>query len=330
MQKEPIASPDQPEELLDAYSRAVIRVAEAVKPSVVSIAIKRRVEYMAHYGQPGEMEGGGSGAIIAPDGYILTNSHVVHGASKLMVGLSDGAELAGEVVGEDPATDIAVVRIPGSGLPHVQLGNSDELRVGQMVIAIGNPFGLQFTVTAGVVSALGRSLRTQSGRLIENVIQSDAALNPGNSGGPLVDSRARVVGINTAIIQHAQGICFAIPVNTAQWVAGLLIKDGRVVRGYLGVSAQSYPLDAALVRALSLPASTGVLIMGVAPDSPAEAAGLRQSDILIALGADTADSVDALHKLLTRESIGREMPMAVLRGDALLRGVLRPIEAPQG
>ena len=228
-------------DLLDAYSQAVTNVVSAVGSAVVNIRVKRKAP-ARHRAATHETEGGASGVIITPDGYIITISHVVEGARTIEVGLADGTSYTAKLVGQDSATDLATLVVPASGLPIARLGDSDQLRVGQLVIAIGNPLGFQSTVTTGVISALGRSLRSQSGRLIENVIQTDAALNPGNSGGPLVDSRGAVVGINTAIIQFAQGICFAIPVNTVRWVVSLLIREGKVTRGYLGISGQTVPL----------------------------------------------------------------------------------------
>jgi len=278
---------------------------------------------------PRDVEGGGSGVIIAPDGYILTNSHVVHDSHESIVGLSNGTTMEAEVVGDDPGTDLAVVRVQGSALPAAELGDSERLKVGQLVIAIGNPLGFQYSVTAGVVSALGRSLRAQSGRLIENIIQSDAALNPGNSGGPLVDTRATVVGINTAIIQFAQGICFAIPVNTARWVAGILIKQGRIVRGFLGLAGQLAPLPDNLVRALSLPFPSGVFVSGVSTGSPADEAGLQAGDIILSINDEPTPSVDAIHKLLTQEVIGKRMPMTFLRGGESYKTTIRPAPAPE-
>src|SRR5215211_2169138 len=238
----PRLSDEEAEAVLDAYSAAVVAVAERVGPSVVNIAIEKDVTAQGRGGQRVyTVPGGGSGVVIAPDGYILSNSHVVHDAKSLEVTLADGRTLPARVIGDDPATDLAVIQTTVGGLPAARLGDSDSLKPGQLVIAIGNPLGFQATVTAGVVSALGRSLRSSSGRLIENVIQTDAALNPGNSGGPLVDSRGRVVGINTAIIQGAQVICFAVPVNTARWVAGLLINEGRVFLFYLAATTENRP-----------------------------------------------------------------------------------------
>jgi S1-C subfamily serine protease len=300
--------------LLDAYSEAVTGVVERVSPSVVHLEAIHRGQAQTPRGMvPFERGGAGSGLIIAPDGYVLTNSHVVHGASRLEVGLADGRRMPATLIGADPHTDLAVVRVPESGLPAARFGDSARLKVGQLVIAIGNPLGFQATVTAGVVSALGRSLRSESGRLIEDIIQTDAALNPGNSGGPLVDSRGQVVGINTAVIQYAQGICFAIPVNTARWVAGLLIKEGRIRRAHLGVQGQTRPLPRRLVHDLHHSAPSGVQILGVLPGSPAEAAGLRAGDILLAIEGTTIADVDDLHRYLTRFPEERASSVRVLR-----------------
>lgn len=312
-------------EALDAYSQIVVEVAERVSPAVAHIKVRREV---ATPSGPFTMEGSGSGVLIAPDGFLLTNSHVVQGVSGLQITLNNGETFPGEVVGKDPETDLSVVRIPGTGLPTATLGDSDKLRVGQLVIAIGNPLGFQTTVTAGVISALGRSLRGQSGRLIENIIQTDAALNPGSSGGPLMDSRGRVIGINTAIIQFAQGICFAIPVNTARWVAAALIREGKVVRGYLGIAGQPHLLPPPLVRRYKLPAPTGVMINWVAPGGPAARAGLREGDIILAIGPTTVATVDDLHRLLHREAIGQELPIALLRGESLHQVRVVPIPSP--
>jgi len=300
--------------LLDAYSEAVTGAVERVSPSVVHIAVTQQGQAQTPRGTvPFERGGAGSGVIITPDGYVLTNSHVVHGASRIEVGLPDGRLLPASLVGADPHTDLAVVRVGESGLPAARFGDSSRLKVGQLVIAIGNPLGFQATVTAGVVSALGRSLRSQSGRLIEDIIQTDAALNPGNSGGPLVDSRGQVIGINTAVIQFAQGICFAIPGNTARWVAGLLIKDGRVRRAQVGVAGQTRPLPRRLVHDLRLPAETGVQVLQVLPGSPAEAAGLQRDDVVLALEGATIADVDDLHRLLTRFPEERPSTIRILR-----------------
>ena len=316
-------------DLLDAYSQAVTNVVSAVGPAVVNIRVKRKVQTRQRSVQQ-EVEGGASGVIITPDGYIVTNSHVVEGARTIEVGLADGTSYAAKLVGQDPATDLATVVIPASGLPIARLGDSDRLRVGQLVIAIGNPLGFQSTVTTGVVSALGRSLRSQSGRLIENVLQTDAALNPGNSGGPLVDSRGAIVGINTAIIQFAQGICFAIPVNTVRWVVSLLIREGKVTRGYLGISGQTVPLPVQVIRYFGLQSNSGVHVMSVAPDSPAEEAGLKEGDIIISLGKDQVSGVDDIHRLLTSDVIGRNMNIVLLRGwTTRVEKAVVPAEVPE-
>jgi S1-C subfamily serine protease len=301
-------------DILDAYSTAVTNVVSAVGPAVVNIRVKKRVQPRHRGSPPQEMEATGSGVVITPDGYIITNSHVVEGARSIEVGLPDGSTYAAKLVGQDSATDLATVVVPASGLPLARLGDSDKLRVGQLVIAIGNPLGFQSTVTTGVISALGRSLRSQNGRLIENVIQTDAALNPGNSGGPLVDSRGAIVGINTAIIQFAQGICFAIPVNTVRWVVSLLIREGKVTRGYLGISGQTVPLPARVVRFFNLEHAIGAHVTSVAPGSPAETAGLKEGDIIICLGQDNVASVDDIHRLLTSDVIGKSVNVALLRG----------------
>ncbi len=306
---------EEAEVLLDAYSLAVVTVAEKVGPAVVNIsAVHRGTARTPRGPMPFEAPGAGSGVIIAPDGYILTNSHVVHGAIRLEVSLADGRTFPAQPVGDDPASDLAVIRIDEAGLPTAQLGDSDRLRVGQLVIAIGNPLGFQATVTAGVISALGRSLRSRSGRLIENVIQTDAALNPGNSGGPLVDSHGRVVGINTAIIQGAQGICFAVPVNTARWVVGLLIKDGRIRRAFLGIAGEARPVPQRIAREQSMAARAGLGILEVVPNSPAEHAGLRRGDLIVALDETPVTGVDDVQRFLSRATIGSTVRVSVLRG----------------
>jgi S1-C subfamily serine protease len=307
------------ETVLDAYSQAVVTVVDQILPAVVGIATTRRgVVRTAHGNQALDVPSAGTGFVIAPDGYVLTNSHVVHGADRLTVTLSDGRELPASLVGEDPATDLAVIRVQASGLPTAQLGDSDQLRVGQLVIAIGNPFGFAATVTTGIVSALGRSLRSQTGRMIENIIQTDAALNPGNSGGPLVDTRARVVGVNTAIIAGAQGLSFAIPSNTARWVAGLLMKDGRVRRAYLGVVLEVRPMPGIVARANGQQQAHGLVVRQVAPDSPAARAGLRPGDVLLRANDQTITGFDTLQRMLGQAAIGSTLVLTVRRGQQLL------------
>jgi len=304
------------EEALDAYSRAVIGAAERVGPSVVNIAVVQRLtgRRAADPRAPREVRGNGSGFLFTPDGFILTNSHVVHDATGIEVVLTDGRRFPGERVGDDPDTDLAVVRIADPHLPHVSLGDSAAIRVGQLVVAIGNPYGFQTTVTAGVVSALGRSLRAQSGRLIDNVIQTDAALNPGNSGGPLVTSRGEVIGVNTAVILPAQGLCFAIGINTAKFVAGRLIRDGRIARGYIGVGGQNVPLPRRLVRLHGLRNETGVLVVSVEASSPARRAGLSEGDVIVGFAGESIAGIDDLHRLLTDNRVGAPSALTVLRG----------------
>jgi len=292
-----------PTSVLDAYSEAVIAAAERVSPSVVKIEV-----------QQGRRGGSGSGFVFTPDGFILTNSHVIHDASSIHVVLPEGERYQADKVGEDPDTDLAVLRITALNLTPVVLGDSQSIRVGQLVIAIGNPYGFQATVTSGVVSALGRSLRSQTGRLIDNVIQTDAALNPGNSGGPLVTSNGEVIGVNTAIILPAQGICFAIAINTAKFVAGRLIKDGRIRRGYLGVAGQNVPLHRALVRTHHLSINSGIFVISVEQNSPAQKAGLRDGDIIVGLDDHDVASIDVLHRLLTDYQPGVRARLTVLRG----------------
>jgi S1-C subfamily serine protease len=301
--------------LLDAYSQAVVESAERISPSVVFIEATKRLSQTR--GRPArerfEVRGSGSGFIFTPDGFILTNSHVVHGTSRLTVVMSDGRRFEAAMVGDDPATDVAVIRISAGGLVAAPLGDSEKIRVGQLAIAIGNPYGFQYSVTAGVVSALGRSLRSESGRLIDNVIQTDAALNPGNSGGPLVDSLGSVIGVNTAVILPAQGLCFAVAINTAKFVAGQLIKDGKIRRAYLGLGGQNVTIPRLVVRSQQLKAETGVLVISVEKQSPAERAGLQEGDVIVALGDSTVRSVDDLHRLLTDSRIGSRCELALLR-----------------
>ena len=308
-------------DLLDAYSEAVVSVVEAVGPSVVSVRTNGPA------GRRGGA-GAGSGVIIASDGYVLTNSHVVHGARELEVSLTDGRRFSASLIGDDPGTDLAVIRVAAPSLPSARFGQSASLRVGQLVIAIGNPFGFESTVSAGVVSALGRSLRSTTGRLIDNIIQTDVALNPGNSGGPLVDSRGHVVGINSAVFAMAQGISFAVPIDTATWVVPQLLARGRVSRAYLGFGGQSRPLDRRLARALELPNTRAVEIVSVEPASPAARAGLRTGDLVVAIDAHPVQTVDDVHRLLVTWPIGEPLPLTLVRGVERLAVSVTPIETP--
>ena len=307
--------------LLDAYSRAVIAAVERVRPAVVHIRVRRPS------GRGAAREGAGSGFIITPDGYLVTNSHVAGGASALEATLPDGRTVGGELVGDDPDSDLAVVKIGADGLAHAQLGDSARVRVGQLAIAIGSPYGFQHTVTAGIVSALGRSMRGATGRLLDNIIQTDAALNPGNSGGPLVDSSGAVVGVNTAVILPAQGICFAIASNTAERVAIALIREGRVRRAYLGVSAQDVPLPRRVVRHFALARERGARIEAVTRDSPAALGGLRSGDIIVALDGAAIGGVDDLQRVLTGGRIGEAVEVVVLRRDQRLALAVTPFES---
>lgn len=319
-------------DVLDAYSRAVIGVAEQVSPSVVNIDVNKgsNGQRPLRTRWPNERRGSGSGFIFTPDGFILTNSHVVHGASKIEVMMSDGREFKAQLIGDDPATDLAVIRIDGSNLTPALLGDSHSIRVGQVVIAIGNPYGFQTTVTAGVVSALGRSLRTDTGRLVDNVIQTDAALNPGNSGGPLITSRAEVIGVNTAVILPAQGICFAIASNTAKWVAGRLMKDGRVKRSVIGVGGQDTSLHRRLVRFHDLPSETGVLVASVEPHSPAQRAGVIEGDVIVGFAEQPVTRIDDLHRLLTDERVGKRSALLIIRQNDKLTLNIVPEESKNG
>jgi S1-C subfamily serine protease len=300
--------------LLDAYSRAVIDTVQRVGPSVVNIEVEQEVMQPTRRGpQPRLARGSGSGFVFTPDGFILTNSHVVNNAKAISVTLADGRTYPATLIGEDPDTDLAVIRIIADNLTPAMLGDSDSLRVGQLVIAIGNPYGFQTTVTAGVVSAQGRSFRSRTGRLIDNIIQTDAALNPGNSGGPLVTSRGEVIGVNTAIIAMAQGICFAIPSNTTRYVAGRLLKEGRVRRSYIGVAGQNVPLHRRIVRFHNLENQTAVLVVGVEPDSPAQRAGLQEGDVILTLADHPITNIDDLHRLLTDELVGQPVRLRILR-----------------
>ena len=303
------------DELLDAYSRAVISVAEKVSPSVVNIDVGHRLRgpQAADPGRSQEVRGSGSGFIFTPDGFILTNSHVVHQATRLGVTLSDGRSFEAHLIGEDPDTDLAVVRIDADGLNPAMLGDSKSIRVGQLVVAIGNPYGFQCTVTAGVVSALGRSLRSQSGRLIDDVVQTDAALNPGNSGGPLVTSRGEVIGVNTAVILPAQGLCFAIAINTAKYVAGLLIRNGEIRRAHIGVAGQNVMVPRRLVKSHSLAVASGILVISLESNGPAHRAGVREGDVIVAYGGQRVASIDELHRLLTEDQVGTKVELTIIR-----------------
>lgn len=318
------AAPDDAA-LLDEYSRTVVSAVQRVAPAVVNIEIKQRLT--SRTGSR-EIGGSGSGFLIAPDGFILTNSHVVHDATQITVNLQDGREYSAQLIGDDPDTDLAVIRIDAPHLVHVRLADSESLRVGQVVIAIGNPLGFQASVTAGVISALGRSMRAQSGRLIDNIVQTDAALNPGNSGGPLVNSAGEVIGVNTAMIRPAQGICFAIGSNTAKLVAGWLIRDGRIRRSYIGVAGQNVPVHRRVVRFYNLPLDTGVLVVSVEKDSPAAKAGLREGDVIVAFNDNSIGSIHELHKMLVAEQIGVASKITLVRHTEKLSVPITPAESP--
>jgi len=309
--------------ILDAYSRAITGAVARVRPSVVHIQIE------ASGRRGGSRQGTGSGFIIAPDGYVITNSHVAGGAKALQATLPDGRTVAGTLVGDDPDSDLAVVKIGADGLNFAQLADSSRVQVGQVAIAIGSPYGFQHTVTAGIVSALGRSMRGATGRLLDNIIQTDAALNPGNSGGPLIDSTGAVIGVNTAVILPAQGICFAIASNTAERVAIALIREGRVRRAYLGIGAQDVPLLRRVVRHFDLGIESGARIESVARDSPAAAAGMRTGDIIVALAGTAIAGVDDLQRELTGGTIGDAVEVIVLRRDQRLALSVTPRESPR-
>ncbi len=313
----------------DAYSQAVMSAVDRVGPAVVSLGMARPApERLQRRGMP-ELRGAGSGVIVAPDGYILTNSHVVQSAHRIEARLPDGRTLPAHLVGDDPYSDLAVIRVPEGGLPVAELGDSSHLRVGQLVVAVGNPLGFQATVTAGVISALGRTLRAETGRLIDNVIQTDAALNPGNSGGPLADSRGMVIGINTAVIAGSQGICFAIPVNTAKWVASQLIREGRVRRAYLGIAAQVVPLDRRVAVAHRVAAVTAVRVTEVHPDTAAARAGLQVGDLILGIGGAPIATLDDLMLALGRRAIGESVPVEILRSGERSTMEVHPTELPE-
>ncbi len=304
----------------DGFSETIIRVVDNIGPAVIGVRRTSRARDL--------YDGAGSGVIISPDGYALTNNHVVRGAGRIEAILNDGSVAAAELVGADPDTDLALLRLNGGRHHAAELGNSDALKVGELAIAIGNPLGLQATVTVGVISALRRTLRGEAGRLIEDVVQTDAALNPGNSGGALVDADGSVVGINTAIIGGAQGICFAVPSNTAKLVVPELMRNGRVARGWFGIAGQTQELSRALVRRLELDVESGVLVVAVSQGGPAEAAGLRVGDVVLKLEGGATPTVDAVHKLLTRERIGRRVSLDVLRDGSVVKLSLAVTERP--
>jgi S1-C subfamily serine protease len=303
------------DDALDPYSARVANAFERVGPAVAHIAA---------IDAEGRSRGIGSGVIFTPDGYLLTNNHVVAGAARLVASMPDGRQIEAMPVGYDPATDLAVLRLAAGGLSFAEFGSSAHLRVGQLVVAIGNPLGFQATVTAGIVSALGRSLRSPSGRLIDSVIQTDAPLNPGNSGGPLVDGNGRVVGINTAMIGAAQGICFAIGIDTAADVAARIMRDGRVRRSRLGIAAQTVPLDPRLARRLKLVSPSAAMVTDLVPGGPAERAGLAKGDIVLHFAGEGVRGVDDMHRLLTGERANTELPIEILRAGQLLTRPVTP------
>ena len=312
--------------LLDAYSQAVIRAVDQVGPSVVKIEVRKKAgpPHMTR-----DSSGSGSGFIISPDGLVLTNSHVVHGADRIELILRDGRRPDAHLIGEDPDTDLAVLRVYAPNLTAARLGESKTIRVGQLAIAIGNPYGFECTVTAGVVSALGRSFRSNSCRLMDNIIQTDAALNPGNSGGPLVNSRGEVIGVNTAVILPAQGICFAIAIDTAKYVAGWLVKDGRIRRSYIGVGGQNTKLHRRVVRFFNLPVETGLLVLNLEPGSPAGRAELREGDVIVEFDGHPIAGIDDLHKFLTESQIGKRSMLTVIRHIEKVTLVVVPEESPR-
>lgn len=332
--KDPLVHSEPDEDIMDAYSRAVITAAEKASPSVAYIEVQVPQSIRSRRGHPAqtphEARGSGSGFIFTPDGLILTNSHVVRGARRIEVTVSDGRKYQADLIGDDPDTDLAVIRINAPNLLPAHLGDAQKIRVGQLVIAIGNPYGFQYTVTAGVVSALGRSLRAQSGRLMDDVIQTDAALNPGNSGGPLVNSRGEVIGVNTAMILPAQGICFATSIDTAKFVASRLIRDGKVSRSYIGLAGQNVPLPRRIVRFYNLAVESGILVVSFEGNSPARNAGLREGDVVIGFDEHPTAGIDDLHKLLSEDRIGHKSSLVVIRGTEKLSLDVIPEESQTG
>lgn len=312
-------------ELFDAYSTAVVNASERVSPSVVKIEVEHKTRGRNNR-RPQNQTGSGSGFIFTPDGFLLTNSHVVHGAAGINVVMQNGGHYAADLIGDDPDTDLAVVRINAPGIVATNLGSSNSLKVGQLVIAIGNPYGFQSTVTAGVISALGRSLRASSGRLIDDVIQTDAALNPGNSGGPLVDSRGSVIGVNTATIMPAQGLCFAIAIDTAKFVAGRLIRFGKIRRSYIGMAGQNVSVLRKIVRFYGLSNKNGIFVVSMDDASPAKRAGLEEGDIIVEFAGERIEGIDELHRLLTEERVGITQPITVIRRTEKLELGIIPAE----
>jgi S1-C subfamily serine protease len=312
--------------LLDDYSRTIVGAVQRVAPAVVNIEVRQRNKRA----QGREIGGSGSGFIITPDGFVLTNSHVVDEATNIRVNLNDGRDFSAQLIGNDPDSDLAVIRIDAPNLAHVRLADSELVQVGQLAIAIGNPLGFQASVTAGVISAVGRSMHAQSGRLIDNIIQTDAALNPGNSGGPLVNSAGEVIGVNTAMIRPAQGICFAIASNTAKLIAGWLIRDGKIRRSYIGVAGQTVALHRRVIRFYHLPLATGLLVVSIENSSPAERAGLRAGDLIVAFNDQPIGSVHDLHKALVGEQIGVSARLTVIRHTEKLELSVLPVEMAQG
>jgi S1-C subfamily serine protease len=308
-------------EALDAYSRVIVSVAEKLGPAVVNLRA------VAGEGSRGPA-GSGSGFLITPDGFLLTNHHVVRGSTRMRVRLNDGREVGGRVVGADPWTDVAVVQAEESGLPHAELGESAGLRVGQLVVAIGSPFGFDSTVTAGVISALGRTLRSITGHLVDNVIQTDAALNPGNSGGPLLDSQGRVIGMNTAIIHSAQGICFAIPITMIKRIFPQLMQHGRIVRGYLGLHGRDVPIARAIARFLGLTQESGVEVIHLEPDGPAAQSGMEVGDLILSIGEQPITALDTLQKRLSEIPVGIPAEIELLRNNRRLSRFVVPGEYP--
>jgi|YelNatPaOPRAMG01_1025707.scaffolds.fasta_scaffold05752_7 S1-C subfamily serine protease len=305
------------QKILEAYSNALVKVVERVSPTVVNIDISQAIGFSLFTGFQ-EIKGVASGFIFTPDGYIITNSHVTHQSNRLIVTLADRRQFNAEIVGEDPQTDLAVIKIPSSNLPMLEFGDSDKIRVGQPVMAIGNPLGFGHSVTSGVISALGRSLRSFSGHLMENIIQTDAPLNPGSSGGPLIDIYGKAIGVNTAVIQGAQGICFSIPINTAKWVVGLLIKEGRVRRSYLGIIGQSIILPQRVKVSLSLNQDGGVYILRTAPFSPASRGGLQAQDVIVGINDEVINNIDDLHRFLSHTPPGTKVDLKIIRENKLI------------